>query len=452
MQRLTDDMVQRARIGEHLDATPGLILMVRAAAGDKSPRRSWVFRFTLAGKRQRVGLGAYPAVKLADARNLARSAAVLVAKGQHPSSARPAPAPASVLTFKAAVAAYLPIALERLSSDHGKRDLTHALTVLCAPLHNRPIAAIGARETASLLKTIHARAPARAAKVRIAMRGLFAYAQLVLEDQGGSTRNPMDPAALKAAGYAPRAPEGHRAALDHRHVAAFMAELRANPSPIARLVEFAILTVARVGAAQAARFEQIDVANSTWIVPAAQLKDRAHRKGKPFRVPLVPLALEIVEEMRASSRSELIFDGMGGTAPIGFLRRMSPRVDAVSGRLITVHGFRSTFRSWCQAEGKDRAAAEIAMGHRYYAPVEARYAMISSTSGANCSSTGPGISMVLCRLRRKARTRSKTWRPLSFRCGGRGEARRRFGLRQSDQRRAERASAWREQNPRRVQA
>jgi integrase len=378
MPRLTDDMVQRARIGEHPDSTPGLILMVRAAAGDKLARRSWVFRFTLAGRRQRVGLGAYPAVKLVDARNLARAAAVLVAKGQHPSSLRPAlaPSPASILTFKDVVASYSPIALERFTSDTSKRDLTHALTVLCAPLHDRPIAAIGARETAALLKTVHARAPARAAKVRVAMRGLFAYAQLVLEDQGGSTRNPMDPAALKAAGYAPRASEGHRAALDHRQAAEFMAELRANPSPIARLVEFTILTVARVGAAHAARFEQIDVANAVWIAPAEQLKDRARRKGRPFLVPLVPRALEIVEEMRAASRlhRDLIFDGMGKNAAIDFLRRTSPRIDAVSGRPITVHGFRSTFRSWCQAEGKDRAATELAMGHRYYAPVEARYA------------------------------------------------------------------------------
>jgi integrase len=184
----------------------------------------------------------------------------------------------------------------------------------------------------------------------------------------------MDPAALKAAGYAPRASEGNHAALDYKQAAAFIAELRANPSPIARLVEFAMLTVARVGAARAAQFEQIDVANVTWIVPAAQLKDRAHRKGKPFLVPLAPRALEIVEEMRARSRSELIFDGMGGTAAIAFLRRMSPRVDAISARPITVHGFRSTFRSWCQAEGKDRAATELSMGHRFYGPIEARYA------------------------------------------------------------------------------
>jgi non-ribosomal peptide synthetase-like protein len=106
----------------------------------------------------------------------------------------------------------------------------------------------------------------------------------------------------------------------------------------------------------------------------APANSEMHRKGKPFLVPLAPRALEIVAEMRTRSRSELIFDRTGECAAIDFLRRMSPRFDAVSGRPITVHGFRSTFRSWCQAESKDRAAAEIAMGHRYYGPVEARYA------------------------------------------------------------------------------
>jgi integrase len=376
--RLTDDMVRRAAIGEHPDATPGLILMVRPAAGDKPPRRSWVFRFTLGGRRQRAGLGSYPAVTLATARDLAREGAVLVARGQHPKAARPKPiAPkAATFGFKDAVEAYLPIALERFTSETSKKDLGHALRVLCAPLHDRPVAAIGARETAALLKTIHARAPARADKTRAAMRGLFAYAQLVLEDQDESTRNPMDAAALKAAGYAPRPSEGHHAALDHKEAPEFMAELRPNPSRIARLLEFTILTVARVGAAQKARFDQIDAANERWIVPAVQLKDRAHRKGKPFHVPLVSRALEVVEEMRCASRSSsnLIFADMGEGAAVHFLRRTSPRVDPDSGDPITVHGFRSTFRSWCQAKHKDRAASEISMGHRYYGPIEARYA------------------------------------------------------------------------------
>ena len=73
--------------------------------------------------------------------------------------------------------------------------------------------------------------------------------------------------------------------------------MRAIPTTDARLLEFTILTVARAGAARAATFEQID--NAVWIVPAEQLKDRAHRTGA-FRVPLSARALEIVEGLRAA--------------------------------------------------------------------------------------------------------------------------------------------------------
>ena len=70
--RLTDTTIKTARIGEHSDAqTPGLSFIVRASTAKATPkpkRRIWTYRFTLDGKRQKMGLGAYPAVDLAEAR------------------------------------------------------------------------------------------------------------------------------------------------------------------------------------------------------------------------------------------------------------------------------------------------------------------------------------------------------------------------------------------------
>ena len=70
MAKLSDRFVASARQGEHSDdLTRGLILMVRPSTA-KEPaklRRSWVLRFSRGGKRQRIELGAYPLVGLADA-------------------------------------------------------------------------------------------------------------------------------------------------------------------------------------------------------------------------------------------------------------------------------------------------------------------------------------------------------------------------------------------------
>ena len=74
MSELTDKFVAAAKPGEHTDGlVRGLILLVRPAANGRV-RRSWVLRAAANGRRQRIGLGAYPLVSLARARGKAREA------------------------------------------------------------------------------------------------------------------------------------------------------------------------------------------------------------------------------------------------------------------------------------------------------------------------------------------------------------------------------------------
>ncbi len=54
----------------------------------KSGAKEWVLRFTLHGKRREMGLGSYPSVTLADARNLALKCRRQVATGVDPIKAR----------------------------------------------------------------------------------------------------------------------------------------------------------------------------------------------------------------------------------------------------------------------------------------------------------------------------------------------------------------------------
>jgi integrase len=203
-------------------------------------------------------------------------------------------------------------------------------------------------------------------------------------------RNPLTPSGLKAAGYIPASAKGRHAALDPAEAYAFMNALRAIPSTDARLLEFVILTVSRAGAARLARLDQIGVHvdarthAQTPVWRPEQLKDARSRKGRPFNVPLAPRALEIVEMMQrpGASPSAFIFNAVGDEplndmALIALLSRMCrarPWLDPTSKRWITTHGFRSTFRTWCQANRCDREVVEISMGHRFHGAVESRYA------------------------------------------------------------------------------
>ena len=73
MPNLTDLDVRNAKPGEHTDAD-GLILVVRPSRSSGKPRRSWVLRLVTGGRRRKLGLGVYPSVSLAQARQKAQEA------------------------------------------------------------------------------------------------------------------------------------------------------------------------------------------------------------------------------------------------------------------------------------------------------------------------------------------------------------------------------------------
>ena len=73
----TDLTVGKLGAGEHTDpTTDGLIMLVRSGA--RGLRRSWIYRAVIIGKRQKLGLGPYPAVTLAQARQEALRLASMV--------------------------------------------------------------------------------------------------------------------------------------------------------------------------------------------------------------------------------------------------------------------------------------------------------------------------------------------------------------------------------------
>jgi integrase len=53
---------------------------------------------------------------------------------------------------------------------------------------------------------------------------------------------------------------------------AFLGELRARPGTAARALEFLILCASRTGEVLGARWDEIDLAQKTWTVPAARMK------------------------------------------------------------------------------------------------------------------------------------------------------------------------------------
>ena len=134
----------------------------------------------------------------------------------------------------------------------------------------------------------------------------------------------------------------------------------------------------RVGAVRLMRFDQVAVSTRVWRVPRGQLKSARFLSGEFFRVPLSARAFEIIEEMRAlSPRSELVFPDSRDMTTVNFLRKLcragSWTDPSSSGRNISTHGFRTSFKGWAQKTKQDRAATELSLGHVYFGKVEAKY-------------------------------------------------------------------------------
>jgi integrase len=319
---------------------------------------SWLQRLTVNGKRRWMGLGSYPDVSLADARELGKEARSLARKGVDPIAARKSDRSASVvLSVETALTTFLAThKAEWRSAKTAARF--RQVTKFAEPIAKLPVNALRHEDVLAVLK------PEWASKTTSMVR-LRSWLFLALESTRGrdgglreDQRNPCDWARLKHDLASPRkiAKPKHHAALDWRCVPDFMGRLRDIDGVIARTLEFAILTCVRSGAVLQARWDEINLDAAIWTIPGDHEKS-----GQPHRVPLSDRPLAILRELGPSNG--LVFPGLQGqqsnTNMLSLLRRLG-----VIG--VTVHGFRSSFRDWAgETTSHDADICEAALSHRF---------------------------------------------------------------------------------------
>lgn len=360
------------RSGRHGDGG-GLALQVSGSGS-----RSWIFMWKDGGKRTVMGLGAYPAVSLADARAKAEECRKQIAKGLNPlAESRREDAP----TFAVAVERFLDD--QRLAAwRNDKHKAQWKMTLgkaYCAAILEKKVDEIGAAEVIKVLKPVWQTKAETASRIRGRIERVLAFAEAKGWRPEGKNpaqwKNGLD-AILPQRRKLTR---GHHKAMTYAGLPTFIATLRASVGVAPRALEFLILTAARSGEAVGARWEEIDMERKVWTVPAERMK-----AGREHSVPLSPRAMEILKLM-ASTReegNEFIFpgqrqrkrvDGEKSGKPLSaasmemLLRRMEMK------NVATIHGFRSSFRDWAGDETHfPREVAEAALAHTIQG-VEAAY-------------------------------------------------------------------------------
>lgn len=345
----------------------GLQLRVRRTTAGHVTKR-WRQQIRIAGKVTHVGLGWWPAVKLAEARVAAMANVVAVYNGEDPRSrvravsARPVAAPVAPVGPTFQEAAEKVIALNRAGWRTARTEEKWRSEVAACPFRVRPVGAVTSGDILTAIAPVWTEFPSRG-KLRLqVVRAVLRWAVAA----GLRTDDPT--LAVRAGLPKQKGKVTHYRAVEPARVGEAVRKIRRAPTrQQTRLaLEFLILTAARPGEVAGATWGEFDLAAGCWRIPGSRMKS-----GREHRVPLSRAAVSVLSRAAPGAPGALVFPSATGK-PIGG----SSWKDALrrAGVVGTAHGFRSTFRDWAGETGIDRTLAELCLAHRIGDATEQAYA------------------------------------------------------------------------------
>ena len=362
MERMTVARVRALSTPGRYLAGPTLYLRV-APGGSKS----WVQRLTIDGSRHDLGLGGWPLVTLAEARDQAFENRRLVRQGGSPLGD----------TRKTQVPTFTQASQRALDANRGRwrnaktaANWRESLARYAFPVFGeRRVDQIGREDVLRVLTPIWSTKPEVARKVRTRIRQTLAWAQA----HNYLEHNPAGEA-INAALPATKALKTPLRALPYREVGAALDRIAASRASVSAkaCLRFVVLTACRSGEARGATWAEIDLEAKEWRIPAARMKT-----GVAHRVPLTDAVLAVLEGVRPlRDRCDQLFPSpVRPSKPLSDMTLTKVLRDTGLADRATVHGFRSAFRTWAsERTSAPHAVCEMALAHRVGSDVERSYA------------------------------------------------------------------------------
>jgi integrase len=374
----------------------GLLLQVRKPAREGAPlARSWILRVRVGNTRDPIGLGSYPQVSLAEAREQAGKLVIEARQGIN-LQAKKATARSALLaaasrnkTFQECAEAYIEAHAADYSSDKHRKQWSSTLKAYAYPvIGKRLVADLSMRDVLDVVnqpsapnnpksETLWKTKTVTAKRLLDRIKTVIDYAIV------NEYRTRLNPAVWQ--GYletqlpAPSkvATVKHHPSLPYALMGDFMTKLRANDSIGAKALQFLILTAVRSGSVRAAEWSEIDFANKLWIIPAAHTKTK-----QEHRVPLPEQAIALLKSLPFLNGNSKVFPSPRGGALsdmtiAAVIKRMN-QAQLVwkdeSGDPIVPHGFRATFRVWAaECTAYPDEIRKAASGHKVGDAVQQAY-------------------------------------------------------------------------------
>ena len=341
----------------------GLRLRVYESRKRKSISKHWIWRGTVNGTRRDAGLGSFPYVTLAGARQAAFEYRKIERAGGDPLAITRRQ---DVPTFADAVETVIAIHREGWK-DAGKSEKQWKASLRDYAMRRLGRKRVDRIDTADVMAVLIPHWHTKNETMRRVRQRIGAVMKWAVA-QGFRGDNPAGDA-ISAALPKTGTVRQHQRALPFAEVGAALDKVKASRAykGTALALEFLVLTACRSGEVRLATWDEVDLEAETWRVPASRMKAK-----RDHRVPLSGRALEILQEARdLSDGPGLVFPSAHGRAISGntiskLLRELE--IEAVP------HGFRSSFRDWA-AECSDapREISELALAHVNSDRVEAAY-------------------------------------------------------------------------------
>lgn len=372
IHKLTPRKVATAKPGKHEDGG-GLRLVVSETGAKK-----WVVRAMHAGKRKEFGLGGYPGVGLAEARKAAEEYRQLYSKGIDPVEERNKKllsSQAQTPTFTSCAAKFIKSHRRGWKNAKHARQWVSTLKTYARPsMGKKNVDDITTQDILAVLQPIWNSKNETAKRLQGRIENILDYAA------AHNHRDQTNPARWRGHldKLLPKPSKiqkiRHHPAMPYMDIHAFWAELATNDCTSAKALRLLILTAARTSEVLNATWDEFDLGNRLWIIPASRMK-----AAREHRIPLSTTALKILNEQPKAAGNPYVFPGakygkpLSNMALLHLMRGMGYGKGCEKGEYVP-HGFRSTFRDWCgEVSSYPRDVAEMALAHTIDNKAEAAY-------------------------------------------------------------------------------
>ena len=366
---LTNFKIKSAAIGKRHHDGGGLYLTLSARC-----RGKWTIRYMINRKAKEIGLGRYPELSLADARKKHFEARILIAEGKDPLIERRkalAQTKREALTrFSDVAESYIEEHRLKWTNKKHAHDWKSTLGRMAYPvLDQKPLAHLATEDVIRVLKPIWYRKHETARKLQGRIKLIFGYAK------AGKLYVGENPAAWQdhLCHYFPvlSGPHHvkHHRSLHYGLLPGFFAQLVQLDTIGSKALQYTILTAARTSEVRCVRRDEIDFKKMLWNVPPERMKAR-----KPHKVPLSHQTAELIDGIMAAHNYPFLFHGLNPEKPLSNMAMLSLLKKRYKDVNTTVHGFRSTFRTWASdmTEYND-SIMEFALAHQLDEKVEGAY-------------------------------------------------------------------------------